>query len=191
MDDRTPLNPTFGALILAGGRSSRMGTDKASLPYRGVTLLQHMRALQATAGAEPILIAGGPDATLPDPVPFAGPVSGLCALTRFFVDSVRRWIVVPVDMPLLRPKLLQRLAAAQCGAVSFKDHPLPLALTMDNSAQAILQRAEEKLRAGESVAIHQVLVELEAQFLCPDPEESAQLVNANTPEDWARMTRED
>lgn len=186
MNDSKAPNATFGTLILAGGRSSRMGTDKASLPYTGQTLLDHMRDLARQAGAVTILVGGGFRADLKDPVAGAGPVASLCALAEA-AKGPERWLVLPVDMPLLGPNLLRCLVTAGAAATYFAGHPLPLALTMDNRARSILERAKGKLMGGESVAVHEVLTQLEADALAPTTAESEQLVNANTPEEWAQL----
>ena len=44
-------SPAWRAVLLAGGRSSRMGTDKALLPWGNGTLLTHMRGMLIDAGA--------------------------------------------------------------------------------------------------------------------------------------------
>ena len=51
----------IGALVLAAGRSSRMGQPKVLLPWRGRPLLEHVLAVLAEAGAEPVLVVTGPD----------------------------------------------------------------------------------------------------------------------------------
>lgn len=188
-DPDTPL-PTFGVLILAGGRSSRMGTDKAELPYRGGILLDHMRDLARRAGAVAIRIGGGPQGDLADEVPDAGPVAGLCALAGdATAGAVGRWLVLPVDMPLLSPALLHRLVRADGPAAAFARHPLPLALRLDQRSVAILKHVKERLSAQDSVAVGRVLDLLGAETLHPSAEEQAQLTNANTPEDWRHLIR--
>ncbi len=189
MNDSAIHNPTFGVLILAGGRSSRMGADKASLPYRGVTLLSHMRDLADRAGAALVLVGGGPKGDLKDPVAGAGPVASLCALADHTSRCAGplRWVVLPVDMPLLEPTLIRKLAAAQAPAAAFTGHPLPLALTLEAHTQTIFERVKARLMAHESVAVWHVLALLEGQDLTADDGERAQLINANTPEEWSRL----
>ncbi len=82
----------FDAVILAGGRSSRLGgVPKSGLMYDGATLLE--RALQAARGAAAVAVVGPDPGTLPEGVlscredpPFAGPAAaiaaGLSALDR-------------------------------------------------------------------------------------------------------------
>lgn len=75
---------TLGAIVLAGGRSSRMGTDKLVLQRDGRSLLQ--RCCDAVAPYVRRIIVAGPDRpgtegvtfVVEDP-PFGGPVAGIAA----------------------------------------------------------------------------------------------------------------
>ena len=49
---------TAGA-VLCGGRSSRMGTDKAFVELAGVAMVQRVAAALATAGCAPVVLVGG------------------------------------------------------------------------------------------------------------------------------------
>lgn len=49
----------LGGAVLAGGRSRRMGTDKALIPHGGRTLVEHAATALATAGADPVVVVGG------------------------------------------------------------------------------------------------------------------------------------
>lgn len=189
MNDPGPCDPTFGTLILAGGRSSRMGVDKASLAYRGQTLLQHMEGLARSLGTGPVLVGGGPRGDLADPVRAAGPVASLCALAEAVTAAPLRWLVVPVDMPLLTPALLLRLALADPKCAFFDGHPLPLVLTLDSPTRAVLERARAALAKGESVSVRHILAQAGAMSLTPRAPEQEHLVNANTPEEWDKISR--
>ena len=86
-----PSLPTFGAVILAGGKSSRMGQPKAWLPWRGKPLLTHIVDVVASVCNHPIVVVGVPGTELPplhpsavrvdDPTEFehGGPLVGLFA----------------------------------------------------------------------------------------------------------------
>jgi len=110
--------PVWNGIVLAGGRSSRMGRDKAMLPWRGHTLLDHMRGRLREAGAARVVISGAypdPDA-IPDEIGDGGPAAALAQLAPKLDDGV--WLLVPVDMPLLDTALLDTLAAMADEAAS-------------------------------------------------------------------------
>lgn len=119
-----PSAAPFSALILAGGRSSRMGTDKALLrhPVSGLTLLDHQAAfLRSLPGCAELLLSAPPERpyTLtgplagtrvvlditPDCGPLAGLASGLAAATH------ARLLIVAVDLPALSADFLHPLLA--------------------------------------------------------------------------------
>ena len=183
--------PAFSALLLAGGRSRRMGRDKATLPWQGRTLLEHMSHLLARAGAKRVWRSGlhaGPDG-LADVEPDLGPIGGLLSLAEKAPDGL--YLAVPVDMPLLDGNLLHRLLAAlveadrTVGSVCFGPHVLPLALRLDDVGRSAIRAvaarpaSERSLRALQH-ALNGIVLAL------PDGFESA-LSNCNTPEQWCEL----
>ena len=97
-----PMEASF--LLLAGGKSSRMGCDKASLPFLGSSLLEFQLDKARLLGCRDILISGAhSDAEgakiIPDIFPDRGPLSGLHACLQAAAHP--RCIVLGVDMPLL------------------------------------------------------------------------------------------
>jgi molybdopterin-guanine dinucleotide biosynthesis protein A len=126
----------FSAVILAGGQSSRMGRDKATVELGGQTLLARQIALARSVGATELFISGRAgidyDTTaariLTDRFANAGPLAGIeRALAEM---STAHLLVLAVDMPRLTKELLQKLALAcekECGAVpEMRGHIEPL-----------------------------------------------------------------
>lgn len=113
---------TVIGVVLAGGRSRRMGTDKALLRRHGRTWLETARALLRQSGADRVVILGRPDEPdgMADPVPGAGPAVNLAALMAS-LPAGTRLLVVPVDMPTLDPALLTLLAARPAGGAPSGD----------------------------------------------------------------------
>ena len=105
--------------VVAGGRSSRMGRDKALLPYRESTLIEH--AISLTRQVTPdIRILCGPtrryeEFGVPvseDPVCGVGPLGGLYgALLSASMDGRERIFWLGVDLPLVTPDFLTSLVA--------------------------------------------------------------------------------
>src|ERR1019366_6470085 len=87
--------------VLAGGRSSRMGRDKARLPFRGCDLVSAVAAAVAAAVASVagnVTLVGHPELpSIPDRYPDGGPLGGiLTALDHTAAD----WnLIVACDMP--------------------------------------------------------------------------------------------
>jgi molybdopterin-guanine dinucleotide biosynthesis protein A len=108
---------TEAALILCGGRSRRMGRDKASLQFGNETLLARMVRLVGQVVPEVVLVAREGqelpaglrecDRIARDPAEGLGPLAAIAA--GLPVIHGERALVVACDMPLLRPSLARRL----------------------------------------------------------------------------------
>lgn len=102
------------AIILCGGRSERMGRDKAGLPFGPEPLLARVARLVGQVADDVVLVAregqalpDGFEAGARDAAEGLGPLAGIAA----GLAAVRhdRAVVVACDMPLVRPALLRRL----------------------------------------------------------------------------------
>ena len=116
-------------IVLAGGRSSRMGTPKAWLDWHGTTLLRRVCGIVARGAGGPVVVVRAPGQELPelpsgvrvvdDEREGRGPVQGLLAGLRAVDADVA--FVSSVDLPLLHP----RFVAAVCRAVDGADAAVP------------------------------------------------------------------
>jgi len=102
------IQPGSTGFILAGGKSSRMGADKAFLELGGKTLLERARGLVADVCGKVAIVGDrarfGPDA-IEDIFPDSGPLGGIhAALTATRSDLN---LVLAVDTPFLEPKFLR------------------------------------------------------------------------------------
>jgi molybdopterin-guanine dinucleotide biosynthesis protein A len=176
---------SFTGIVLAGGRSSRMGRDKALLEHAGRTLLDSTIALLHAAGAGRVLVSGARPghAGIPDDVAGRGPVGGLASVLAGCDDGAV--VVVPVDMPWLSVACIDRLVGAvgAARAACFRGHPLPCALVADPASRTTLRHLLAARPAGPSV--HAMLRALGAAELPVD--DARYLVNVNTPADWAAL----
>ena len=99
--------------VLAGGRSSRMGSDKALVEFGGRPLIAHAVGILKAAGLA-VSIAGacaenraGLEAyapVIPDTEAGLGPLGGICAALRSTTASYG--VFLPVDVPLMAPSLI-------------------------------------------------------------------------------------
>jgi phospholipid/cholesterol/gamma-HCH transport system ATP-binding protein len=99
------------AFVLAGGRSSRMGSDKALLTYRDTTLLQHAIQIASACGRSYIVGPhnryGSFGETVEDIYPGCGPLGGIHAALRATTTELN--LILSVDMPLMTSAFLQWL----------------------------------------------------------------------------------
>jgi molybdopterin-guanine dinucleotide biosynthesis protein A len=190
----------FGAMILAGGRSSRFGRDKASEPLLGRTLLQHVVDRVAPLVQELIVVrAAGqqlPSIESPlairivdDAYPGAGPLGGI--YTGLSAATAERCLAVACDMPLLAAPLLRELQrrAAGCDVVMpVLEYPEPLHAVYSRVClepmRVRLDAARLKI-TGFLGAVH-VCYMHEAECRAFDPELRS-FVNTNRGEDLQRV----
>lgn len=122
---RVHSDPDVAGFVLAGGQSSRMGSDKALLPLAGWPLIQHAISIlrdaglkASIAGARAPLAEFSPVVT--DSHPGQGPLAGICAALA--ATPARYAVFLPVDLPLLPAPLvayLIRHARATAQAVTI------------------------------------------------------------------------
>ncbi len=107
-------------IVLAGGKSSRMGRDKALLEWGGLRLIE--RAVSIISGlCDDILISTSNPALAYLGFPLVsdihrgiGPIAGLCAALRY--SRAAHHIVIPCDTPLVTVDVFERLFAVASAA---------------------------------------------------------------------------
>ena len=206
--------PGLGAIVLCGGRSSRMGSPKAWLDFGGETLLARVVRIVGRVCA-PVIVVAAPDQDLPplppevviarDPVEGRGPLQGIAvglqALASAGSEAADAAFVSSTDAPFLAPALIARLAALRGRdhdiAVPRTDghfHPLTAiyACTCLPHIQTLL--AADRLRPFFLFERVRTAI-CEAAALLADPDLAAadpalrSLDNINTPDDYARALR--
>jgi molybdopterin-guanine dinucleotide biosynthesis protein A len=113
-----PTGPAAGvtAVILAGGQSSRMGSNKALLPYRGGRFIESIHRQLAGRFEDLLLVTNTPEQyaflpcrTVPDLYPGMGALAGLHA--GLHASRTPHIFAVACDMPYLNDDLIRALLA--------------------------------------------------------------------------------
>ena len=191
-------SPPAAGLLLAGGRSRRMGSDKVNLGWRGQSLGAHQAATLAGSGAWPLFLSCREDQRwtpegfirVEDRAKDGGALEALVnALAATKADVVT---VLAVDLPLVRPTWLEQLAAlARDGGLSVvPTHDgffEPLAASWHRSALPEFQAALATQGSLQKVCQRLAAANL-LRPLALSTAEAEQLVNLNTPEDLTRLT---
>ena len=106
---------SIGAVVLAGGRSERMGADKTLMDFCGRRMIDHVVDRLSTLTDRVVVVTKRrhglgplPAIVLEDDEPFVGPLPALIAGLRATAEA--RNVVVACDMPFLNTVLLRRLA---------------------------------------------------------------------------------
>jgi molybdenum cofactor guanylyltransferase len=186
------MAPPLYGLVLAGGRSTRMQRDKASLSYQGRNQLERAMELlsscvtQAFVSVRADQRADGSRARYPQVVDTReglGPIAGIVAAQAARPDAA--WLVLACDLPYLGPDTLSHLIAhrdplrmATAYRASHGGLPEPLcAIYEPGSAAAIAEYVD-----GGRTCPRKFLIRSDTHLLDqPDPRA---LDNINTPEEY-------
>jgi molybdopterin-guanine dinucleotide biosynthesis protein A len=188
----------FG-LVLAGGRSIRMGRDKASLIHPdGRPLARRSHDLLREAGCESVVLSLRHDQEIPtgldevevvrDPAEASnGSMVGMISAMRQHPDA--DWLVVACDLPRLDLRTLAHLISSRARGEAFLAYrsafdglPEPLCTFYSAASRAILEQAAALgCRSPQRILVKQNCRLLE--LVTPHA-----LDNANTPEDWEACT---
>ena len=106
---------TISAVLLAGGKSRRMGQDKATLQFRGAPLWKIQIELLRKLEPQELFVSATTDPPwrpaniqfVPDDQPSRGPLSGIAAaLSRSTADHL---VALAIDMPFMAENYLRKL----------------------------------------------------------------------------------
>src|SRR5579864_1692887 len=198
-------------IVLAGGRSSRMGTPKAALEWHGSTLLRRTVGILARATGGPVVVVRAHGQELPDlpgdvhivddPREGKGPVQGLAAGLGALAGHADVAFVSSTDMPFLHPAFIRRVLravheGADVGLPIARGYPQPLAAAYRTSLAAIAEQLVKEDRLRPAFLFEQCQVtRLDEAALRDDPVLAAldpgldSVVNVNEPDDY-RTARE-
>ncbi len=189
---------TFGGIILCGGKSTRMGAPKATLPFGAETMLQRVVRLLGTVVCPIVVVAAREQALppLPDGVSVTrdereakGPLEGIRAGLSALPESIDAAYITSCDVPLLVPAFVERMIALMGDhdiAVMEVDgfpHPLSAVYRRNTLAHVESLLAGDRLRPAflfDAVRTRRVQPE---EMTVVDPELRT-LRNLNTPEDY-------
>lgn len=186
----------IGCAVLAGGKSSRMGMDKALLEWDGKNFIMTLCS-ELDYFEEKMVARGNRDnlkkiswRVIPDIYPERGPIGGLHAvLSACDSDAM---LCVSCDMPLFK----RSLAEVLCGCMT-EGIDAVIAVTEDGRKhplcgiyrKSVLSVLEEQILAGNN-RMMAVLNKMKVEYVMIDSQNSQQLKNINTPEDFKRVLSE-
>ena len=194
--------------VLAGGRSSRMGRDKALIPLAGRPMVKHAVELLTSAGLSATIAGARPDLAqfapvIPDSDKDRGPLHGICRCLEQAQPELA--VFLSVDMPLVPAGLILSLLehaqdtgnAVTLASLGGVPHTFPVVLRRD--CLPVLSHELEQGSAGcmrafraAAAAAGQADWALAVEDLPPHPSRippATWFLNVNTPEELAEAER--
>ncbi|MDX1603491.1 MAG: molybdenum cofactor guanylyltransferase [Salinimicrobium sediminis] len=175
-------------IILAGGKSSRMGTDKGLINLDGRLFVQYSISAVEPLVTETFIISGNPAydvlkvGRFADIIPNAGPLAGI--LTGLSRSKTVNNLVLSCDVPLIKTEVLELLIHAQDGTFDVvqlvsNGRSMPLIALYHKRCKLIFH---ELLKTDER-RLHVALDHCMVKNVKLDPEKDVFTANINTPEE--------
>jgi molybdopterin-guanine dinucleotide biosynthesis protein A len=198
--------PGTAGIVLAGGRSSRMGTPKAALEWHGSTLLRRTVGIISRVTDGPAVVVRAPGQALPalppqievvdDPREGKGPIQGIAAGLAALAGRAEIAFVSSTDLPFLHPAFVRRVLratqeGADVGLPLARGYPQPLAASYRTTLAPVAQRLVEAERLRPAFLFEECVVSrLDETTLRGDPVLAAfdpgldSVLNINEPADY-------
>jgi len=195
-------------VVLAGGRSSRMGTAKAALEWHGSTLLCRTLGVLGRVVDGPLLVVRAPGQPLPgipaqvriteDPQEGLGPLQGIAAGLAELTDRAQVAFVCSTDLPFLHPAFVRRVLDSMTDDIDVvlpvaHGYPQPLAAAYRVSLAGLVA---ELVAAGDlrpaflfrhprcrTLWLDDATLLTDPALAAADPELDS-VVNVNSPDDY-------
>ena len=183
----------YSLLLLAGGKSSRMGSNKAELLYEGRTFLAHILEKARALGIEKCYVSGYASdekevITVWDQFPDRGPLGGIHACMQ--VMDTPYCLVLPVDTPKLPVEILERLLCEHEKGIDREkvliwehgDRQEPLIAIYP----VVMKEMIEELIQEQSAPVFRALGNW-GYISCRLEMEKEEIINVNTPELYKKI----
>lgn len=179
-------------LVLCGGKSSRMGTDKGKLAYHGIPHREYLYNLLNTLCKKTYLSIrqsqqeeiSGQYPIIVDADKYKGPFNGILSAHEYKPQAT--WLVIACDLPFLNHKTLKYLIDSRNNqkiATVFATHktklPEPLCAIWEPEG---LHKAKKLLEAAQISGPRKFLIDADIQSVFPENDQV--LFNANSVNDY-------
>jgi molybdenum cofactor guanylyltransferase len=193
-------------VVLAGGRSSRMGSAKSALEWYGSTLLRRTVSVVGRAVAGPVLVVGAPGQELPelppsvevlrDPQEGRGPLQGIAVGLATLAERADVAFVCSTDLPFLHPAFVRAVLGAVGPDVDValpvaRGYPQPLAAAYRTGLAPLVDKlvAADRLRPAflfeecRTIRLDDAALRADPAVAALDPDLDS-VVNVNEPGDY-------
>lgn len=177
------------AIVLAGGKSSRMGQNKALMMLGGRTVIQRVLDVVSSVFDE-VYISGNcfyyhflSKGIIEDNIEQKGPMGGIYSALEYFKEDI---FVCSCDMPFISSDLirdiLQKKEENRINVIRFREKIYPVLGVYPYSAMDAIRKAID----AEKLRMKAFLEEQQANFIQYENDLEDQLLNINTPENFRK-----
>ncbi len=187
----TSIAKLYG-LVLSGGKSTRMGTDKGLITYHGIPQREYLYQLLSAVCEETFISLREEQTqelpskmkTIVDLNEFKGPYNGLLSAHKKHPDAA--WLVLACDLPLMDLNALKELISKRdpsknATAFALKENPLPEPLCAIWEPHALAESLTY-LANGNGTCPRKFLINTEVKLVFPSDENV--LLNANSEQEY-------
>jgi len=184
--------PILNGLILSGGKSTRMGSDKGLISYHGIPQRQFLYDLAEplvnkvffSIRSEQQVELASSNSYIIDNNEYKGPLNGILSAHKHFPDNA--WLVLACDLPLINQESIQELISQRdinkiATAYATKESKLPEPLAAIWEPQGLIKAIAYMKTAGSSCP-RKFLINSDVKLIFPNSDEV--LYNANSPEEY-------
>ena len=199
---------SVAGIVLAGGRSTRMGRSKATLEWHGSTLVRRAVGIVGRVADGPLIVVGAAGQELPalpagvelaqDARDARGPLQGIAAGLQAVGDRAEAAFICGVDAPLLHPALIAAVVGALAADARLDvalpvthGFPHPLAAAYRTTiARHVHDLLEREVRSTRALMERARVRRLDEAALLADPAvaehdpELCSLLNLNEPGEY-------
>lgn len=173
-------------IILAGGKSTRMGEDKGLIVYNKQPFIQHVINALEPIVSEIIIVSNNPEhdvfaeKRVEDLIPNSGPIAGL--YTGLYYSKTEENLVLSCDIPLISTSVLNALINASdktinCVQIESNNKAMPLIALYKKQCKdtcfTLLEQGERRLKA--------LTRQLKTKTIVLDKALAIHTTNVNTP----------
>jgi molybdopterin-guanine dinucleotide biosynthesis protein A len=182
-------------IIIAGGKSQRMGTDKGMLDLNGKSFIKHIcDALIPIVGSNILIVSGNKEydsiglTRVEDIIDNKGPVGGL--YTALSTSKTKINLVLSVDVPMVSSELLEWLIknhdeSYMVTQIKSDEKTIPLIAVYDRSMRIVFGEH----MAANQLKLKQVIEDVKHQTIEVPDNWKDQVQNINTPQDYQNLIK--
>lgn len=179
-------------LILAGGKSHRMGQDKSHLELSGQSLLERSKQMLYAAGCREVIVSSDNlEGAVRDRYSNIGPIAGIEAGMAHLLSQNFHGVmlILPVDMPLLTTASLQQLITAMADheLARFENNPLPLCVELSSQSYEQTKSLAIQAKAKGGIPIKSMFDTLKSTTIEPTSKQLSEFFNCNNPLEFTQL----